>query len=96
MLCEEGCPNRVSIVDRRRTPNHSDLIFKGGKLKMAVPLLKKAIVRYGQLVKGNLNCHEQKAQVLIEIGDACNAIKRATREFSYLSPHFYFQALFLF
>lgn len=30
--------------------------------------------------------HEQKAQVLIEIGDAWNAIKAATREFPFVYP----------
>ena len=47
------------------------------------------------LMPGNAVLHEQKAQVLLEIGDAWSALKAATREFHvFSSPIHEFQPVF--
>lgn len=51
------------------------LLLKEGKYQEALGKWEAAL----NLVPGNAVLHEQKAQVLLELGDAWNALKAATR-----------------
>lgn len=67
--------------------NSTFLFNKGGKYREALGKWETALT----LIPKNAVLHEQKAQVLLEIGDAWNALKAATR-----MPHPFFLLLVMY
>jgi predicted Zn-dependent protease len=66
--------------------------LKDGKYREALGKWEAAL----NLMPGNAVLHEQKAQVLLEIGDPWSALKAATREFHAFSSLIHeFQPVFI-
>lgn len=63
-------------------------VLKNGKYREALGKWETALT----LIPDRATLHEQKAQVLLEIGEAWNALKAATRMSSYIPPFYFVDA----